>query len=311
MKPSAFIGSSGLKYDIVEAIAERLSDEIDTHPWRTAFPVGKMTLRALVEEAVRVDFGIFVFGADDKLDVKISVPRDNVIYEAGLFAGVLGTDRSLIVHQKNVKMPSDLKGMTVAKFDGRNSATKVANAVCPVLLKAMGDNRAKRFKTVAGTIEGNWWQFSMAPEGGEERAKVSLMRFSRIPSGYLKFEGDAWTESGERLAHFESDLSSVNENDLAYRYNWTGKWFVNKKKISAEPDAFYGKGKFTLSRGNLDRAHGEYTTRNDTNRDLDDLTPVEYCRAAAQDSKHMDENSDLSVRRNVIRARLAEYLAAR
>lgn len=310
MKPSAFIGSSGLKYEFVEAISDWLSDEVDTHPWRSksAFPVGKITLKALVEEAMLVDFGIFIFGADDTLTGDISVPRDNVVYEAGLFAGVLGTDRSLIVHEKEVKMLTDLKGMTVASFDGSLSAAEVADAVCPGLLEAIRKKRAKRFESVAGTIEGDWWQFSLAPDGGIERAKVSFLHFRRTASGYLTFKGDAWTKNGDRLARFKSDLSIVNEQHRTFTYGWTGKWFVNKKEINADPAGFYGSGEFTLSPSNPNRASGEYTTRNDSNRDLDDQTPVEYRRANPEDIEDMDSDSILA-RRKLIRKRLAERLA--
>jgi hypothetical protein len=308
MKPSAFIGSSGLKYEFVEAIANGLSDEVDTHPWKSAFPVGKMTLEALIDEARLVDFGIFIFGADDRLADDVSVPRDNVVYEAGLFAGVLGTDRCLIVHEKKAKRPTDLKGMTVASFLGSDSVTEFADAVCPDLLKAIRKKRAKRFETVASTIEGDWWQFSWAPDGGIERAKVSFLRFRRTVSGYLKFKGDAWTENGDRLARFKSDLSIVNEQHRTFTYDWTGRWFVNKKEIKAEPGGFYGSGEFSLSPSNSDRASGEYTTRNDSNRDLDDQTPVEYRRANPQDIQIMD-GDDFSARRKLIQQRLAERLA--
>ena len=309
MKPVAFIGSSGLNYEIVKAIADKLSEKVDTHPWKSAFPVGKITLQALVEEATRVDFGIFVFGSDDKLEADVSVPRDNVVYEAGLFSGVLGTNRSLIVHDEKVKMPSDLKGMTVARFNASLSTAAISDAVCPALLKAIREGGAKRFETVAGTIEGDWWQFSTAPNGGIERATCSLLRFSKAASGYLKFEGDAWAENGDRLAHFESDLSIVNETNRSFKYGWTGLWFVNRKEINGDPGAFYGKGEFKITSSNPDRARGNFTTRNDSNRDLEAQTPVVYRRASPQDTLNMD-GSDLTTRRKLIQDRLAECLAA-
>jgi hypothetical protein len=137
VKPVAFIGSSGLKYELVEAIADRLGDHVDARPWKTTFPVGRMTLQVLVEEARKVDFGIFVFGADDRLAADVSIPRDNVLYEAGLFAGALGTERCLIVHDAQAKMPSDLEGMTVARFDASTTVAQVADDVSPALLAAI------------------------------------------------------------------------------------------------------------------------------------------------------------------------------
>lgn len=311
MKPKVFIGSSGLKYKIVEAIADRLSDEVEAHPWKSAFPVGEMTLESLVAEAHRVDFGIFVFGADDRLASDVDVPRDNVVYEAGLFAGVLGTDRSLIAHEEEVKTPTDLKGMTVAKFPRSRSAEDIADAVCPVLLEAIRGKGAKRWASVAGTLAGDWWQFSLAADGGIERSKISFLRFRRAVSGYLSSTGIAWAKNGDRLAHFESDLGTIDETSRTLTYHWTGRWFVSKAKIKADPGAFYGRGEITLSPSNRDRGRGEYTTRNDSNRNLDDQTPVEYRRAQPQDIQVMEDDNDLSARRQLIQERLGELLRDR
>jgi len=308
MKPTAFIGSSGLKYDVVEAIADRLADEVEVHPWKSAFPVGKATLDSLVAEANLVDFGIFIFGADDRLATDIDVPRDNVVYEAGLFSGILGTERSLIAHEEHVKMPTDLEGMTVARFNGSDNAAEIANAVGPALLNAILEGGAKQFKSFAGTIEGDWWQFSRAPDGGVERSKVSFLRFKRMPSGYVVFTGDAWTTNGDRLSDFGSDLSVVDETSRKFTYRWTGRWYVRKQDIQADPEAFYGRGEIVLSPNNRDRASGHYTTRNDSNRALDDQTPVEYRRAHPRDIQKMD-GDDLSARRTLIQERLSERLA--
>jgi len=310
MKTKVFIGSSGLKYEIVETIADRLSDDVEAHPWKSAFPVGEMTLESLVAEAHRVDFGVFVFGADDQLAADIDVPRDNVVYEAGLFAGVLGADRSLIAHEEKVKMPTDLKGLTVAEFPRSRSAEEIADAVCPILLKAIRGKGAKRWASVAGTLEGDWWQFSLAADGGIERSKISFLRFRREVSGSLSFKGDAWAANGDRLARFESDLSAIDEKFQIFTYHWTGRWFVSKAEIKADPGAFYGRGEIILSPSNRDRGSGEYTTRNDSNRNLDDQTPVEYRRARPQDIQFMDGN-DLSARRKLIQRRLVERLPDR
>jgi hypothetical protein len=59
-------------------------------------------------------FGVFLLTKDDKeLDqggVRRALPRDNVVFEAGYFAGAKGAQFDLIVHEAGAKLPSDLGG---------------------------------------------------------------------------------------------------------------------------------------------------------------------------------------------------------
>ncbi len=305
MKPVAFIGSSGLKYEVVEALADGLLGKLDPHPWREVFQVGEVTLSGLVREANAADFGIFIFGADDRIGTAFDVPRDNVVYEAGLFSGILGTDRSLVVHEEGVKIPSDLEGITVARFARSANPAEIAAAVCPALLRTVHELGPKRFLTVAGTLEGDWWQYSLAADGGVERSKVAFLRFRRTRSGYLALSGQAWTGDGDALSSFTGDLSVLHEDDQAYEYRWKGRWFVPRDEIDADPAGFYGRGEFRLSPGNKDRASGYFTTRNDSNPELDDQTPVDFRRAESSDILTMDGH-DRQARQALIRERLAE-----
>ena len=45
-------------------------------------------------------------------------PRDNVVFEAGLFGGALGMRRTFILHANGAKLPSDLLGLTCVRYDG-------------------------------------------------------------------------------------------------------------------------------------------------------------------------------------------------
>jgi hypothetical protein len=52
-------------------------------------------------------------------------PRDNVVFEAGLFGGVLGMWRTFILHAEGAKLPTDLLGLTCVRYDPSASATEV------------------------------------------------------------------------------------------------------------------------------------------------------------------------------------------
>ena len=117
-KPRIFLGSSGKQAKLLKAITRGLEDVADVEPWTTTFNPGRSTLDRLVELSQEVDFAAFVFAQDDWTTTDASQsgeasPRDNVVFEAGLFGGALGIRRTFILHANGSKLPSDLLGLTV------------------------------------------------------------------------------------------------------------------------------------------------------------------------------------------------------
>jgi Predicted nucleotide-binding protein containing TIR-like domain len=83
-------------------------------------------IESLMQEARQSDFGIFVFAPDDKVDIRgqvLTVPRDNVIYELGLFSGTLDPKRCffLVPMGMRIHMPSDLAGLTAGRYDAKRT----------------------------------------------------------------------------------------------------------------------------------------------------------------------------------------------
>lgn len=72
----------------------------------------------------RFDFGVFVLSRDDAAVIRkeeVSVARDNVIFEAGMFAEKMGRERVFLVapHDgKKLHLPTDLLGTTTLFYDG-------------------------------------------------------------------------------------------------------------------------------------------------------------------------------------------------
>src|SRR2546421_6042010 len=128
--PRIFLGSSGKQAKLLQAIARGLEDVADVEPWTTTFNPGRSTLDRLVELSQEVDFAAFVFAQDDWITTDTSQsgqasPRDNVVFEAGLFGGALGIRRTFILHPNGSKLPSDLLRLTSVRYGAAARAAEV------------------------------------------------------------------------------------------------------------------------------------------------------------------------------------------
>src|SRR6267378_7517440 len=95
-KPRLFIASSGAAEPLVKLLWVHLTlANIDVVMWRDVGAASTMFLDQLVQECKICDFAVVLLTRDDiliKKQVKYQGPRDNCIYEAGLFTGALGSD---------------------------------------------------------------------------------------------------------------------------------------------------------------------------------------------------------------------------
>src|SRR5262245_63535654 len=158
-KPRIFLGSSGRQAKLLDAITRGLEDLAEVEPWMTTFNPGRNTLDRLVELSQEVDFAAFVFAQDDWTTTDAAQdgqasPRDNVVFEAGLFGGALGIRRTFILHAKGSKLPTDLLGLTSVRYDPAGVDDEI-RAINEKLRKA---NEAEGRR---GPVEGLWWQLSL------------------------------------------------------------------------------------------------------------------------------------------------------
>jgi len=122
-KPSVFIGSSSEGLEFARAIRGLLSDAAQVTLWNEGFfRPGNTFIDTLVNALPRFDFAALVLTADDLVrsrELESLGPRDNVLFELGLFMGRLGRARTFLVHQSgaNLKIPSDLSGVTAATYE--------------------------------------------------------------------------------------------------------------------------------------------------------------------------------------------------
>jgi predicted nucleotide-binding protein len=144
--PRIFIGSSTEHLGAVEALQILLSERTRPRIWRQGFGLSQGYLEALVAEVKRADYAVMLLAPDDILtrrDVTGSAPRDNVIFELGLFIGALGRDHVFMVRPRQIRLqlPSDLEGLVAATYDEPEDGD---------WMDAMGVAAARIIRTVLG-----------------------------------------------------------------------------------------------------------------------------------------------------------------
>jgi CRP/FNR family cyclic AMP-dependent transcriptional regulator len=118
-KPAVFIASSAEGHRFALCIHQALGrNDVVPLLWSDGvFESGKTTIEDLVKAAGEIDFAVIVTSKDDvtfSRSRKKTSPRDNVIFELGLFMGAISRERTFVLVPKAVdfKIPSDLLGMT-------------------------------------------------------------------------------------------------------------------------------------------------------------------------------------------------------
>lgn len=122
-QPHVFIGSSVEALPIARELQTGLShDRFIVQLWTDGvFRASRDSVDSLIQAVKKADFAVLVLTADDTLitrEVEHRAPRDNCVFELGLFMGALGRDRTFIVKQRGVdiKLPTDLLGIAPLEY---------------------------------------------------------------------------------------------------------------------------------------------------------------------------------------------------
>jgi hypothetical protein len=219
-------------------------------------------------------------------------PRDNVVFEAGLFGGVLGMRRTFILHASGAKLPTDLLGLTCIRYDGSTDEA-VIKVVCEKLCKAIeNEGRVTR-------IEGEWWQFSLTERTAKEPSAVSLLKISRNRNGVLEVNGRSWREDGTLSARYWSEAVKEKEDATGIFYYWKGE-----RPLDPDAPQLEGTGEIRLECA--DRASGYFTTRGDAKLKVNARTSGVYLRAEPTDMVLLNGRDDQK-RAQLIAERLSHW----
>lgn len=131
-----FVASSGKAMPLAEALCAEMEALNRTKEYQGLWEIvrwwdkkneiqtlGQSILPGLIRECAKADLAVALLTGDDitiKRDEEVVLePRDNCIFEAGLFMGGLGLDETrsvLVTSSEESALPSDIKGVKYLKF---------------------------------------------------------------------------------------------------------------------------------------------------------------------------------------------------
>ena len=284
-KPRIFLGSSAAQEKLLQALTRGLEDVAHVDPWTTALSPGTTALDRLLELTHEVDFAAFVFARDDWTTTSPPAspstgsgqasPRDNVVFEAGLFGGALGMHRTFILHASGAKLPTDLLGLTSIRY-GETTPAEV-KTINQKLRKAIEDQGP------VSRIDGLWWQYSLTEHGAREPSVLSLLRIARDRAGVLEMTGRSWQKDGTLSARYWSEAAKERSDPSGIFYFWRGE----RPRDPAAPQ-IEGTGEIRLE--SAERATGYWITQLDAGPAP--RTAGVYLRADPADLVCLDGSND-------------------
>lgn len=208
-----FIGSSGEQRRLVEYMTDFMRKEfgkkLEPVPWTVPWAGSMYTLENLLAFVDSTDGAILFWTADDKTWYRDTVrhePRDNLVFEAGLFIATHGRARTQLMVPKyqegdertRAAVPSDVQGLTWNQYawaEGDPEATglpRAARTVCERLV-ALGPrtrtttivDQLSAYKTKieeVRTVVGDWATISV--EGIQRLAEASPVSQIDILASY-------------------------------------------------------------------------------------------------------------------------------
>jgi hypothetical protein len=200
------------------------------------------------------------------------------VFEAGLFGGVLGMQRTFILHAHGSKLPSDLLGLTSIRYDDATTAAQI-RAINQKLRDAI-ENQGRLAR-----IEGLWWQFSLTERSQREPSAISLLQIVRDRDGALEVSGRSWQEDGRLSARYASEAVKERKEPAGVFYYWKGE-------RPRDPDVPQLEGTGEIRLESADRAAGYWTTRSSADPSLNARTSGVYWRATPEDLSCVDGGDD-------------------
>jgi len=250
-KPKIFIGSSAEGLPVARAIKDELDYDADCIIWNQAFfDLNLSTLEGLLKGIHRFDFGIFVFSPDDVIKVRgvtNSIPRDNVIFEFGLFVGKLGRSKTFVVRSEEpMRILTDLAGITVATYRSTSNSSELqanVGTACNAIRRAMEVATTKQEEKLVSKLSPNLLYVlrhidsigDTRPPSFYRRAAHHFLSRMGDPSAKLPLqERDGWDKASDYAFRYLECIGLIEKvTGSEYAITTLGKEVLKNKVIEA------------------------------------------------------------------------------
>jgi hypothetical protein len=134
--PRLLIASTSEALTYARALKRMLGPSADATVWDEGlFAPGEFSLESLEEHSREYDGALVIATADDRVISRgreSKAPRDNIVFEFGLFVAVFGRRRALLLvaSREDLKVPTDIAGLTYLPFKARR---RPAESLKPVV----------------------------------------------------------------------------------------------------------------------------------------------------------------------------------
>lgn len=260
-----FIGSSSEGLKVAEAVRQRLIEELgeaaSVDLWTHQFELSATYIESLENIADQADFAVLVLTPDDVTTSRAKeqfAPRDNVVFELGLFMGRLGRERCYLVHEENpadkrkLKLPSDLLGLKAATFrqQGTGDLQTALAAKCAAMagqIDALGARYKLSFdemveqaaiRAFCERLVGAWWE--RVTEGDRQWLSFFTVETDNLGNSVQLRNGSHYELDGKLTACWQSVTVRYSREGKKISYLWQG-WYSAGKDIKPQ-DRFHGFG---------------------------------------------------------------------
>lgn len=276
MKPSlrVFIASSSEGLEVANVIRDLLGRNRNLEPaiWnKGTFELSRTYIESLEKELNRADFAVLALTRDDittSRKKKSMTPRDNVLFELGLFMGGLGRERCYLVHdmESGLKLPSDLMGVEPAAYRKRRSEdlSQSLETACRLITRRINklgvrpklDANAKlereKVRRFCSRIAGTWWERIVT----KSDVAISFFQIAPDPTiSTVRMSGDTFDAEGGLVARWRSAAAEIRPSEKAILYSWQGWHPISSP---GEPYAGFGTFEFEGTTSTLSRGMGRF-----------------------------------------------------
>jgi hypothetical protein len=287
-RTKVFIASSSEGLEVAKIVRGLLLQELndaDVKPWTREFELSASYIESLEKASREADFAVLVLTPDDvttSREAEKLTPRDNVVFELGLFIGSLGRKRCLIVQEQHpdLRLPTDLLGVKTAKFkrsadrDLLKAALELPSFLISERISELGSRHKLSAETLAihaaargfyDRIRGAWWE--RVTVGGESWISSFEIEFDDVYNSVRLRRGRLYdNKEGHLVAHWKSIVVRILKDANKIIYHWEG-WYPDSPN---ERFSGFGEMQFAGSaetRDTIIQGHGKYWNVDETHPD--------------------------------------------